>query len=365
MGRSVIVVDWSVSADRPVLVRYDAENLISWSTSNEGGDERLVRAVLKEEFLEEQRDGTLKPGCRYREYRLDDVATVTLWTRTPGRELRDPSEERYTAQPPTTLTRRGEPLTFIPMVIFGAWSLGVQVERPPMLDLADKAVEYWQTSADHRHALHYLGCPTAVIAGESLAGGTEDKITIGPSVVIRLAQGGQWGLLSMSDASIAPLRNALVDVRAEMATLGARLLEGPAVYQTATSVALRYASDNATLQAVAQTVERAVEQALRVAVWWAGREATPANTAVSFELNKDVTPMGATVQEVQTLLAAYQASAISFPTFYEAMAKRGLTREGVDAVTERAEIDRAGEGAMPNGTDDELKDDAAIEPLQS
>ncbi len=346
VGRSALVVD--VAGDRPRLVRYKAEDVISWSTDRVEGVEVLTRVVFREEYLDPQ----FKKSCRYRELFLDEKgwATSREWTRASARELSDPTQEKYVPGESVVLTRRGEPLTFLPVTIFGSQSIGPNVEAPPLEELAHAAVAYYQVATDLRHTLHWVGCPTVVVAGSPWSGADakDDKLVLGPTVIWRLSQGSTWGVVGLNATAVEPLRNYLLDKKREMAALGARFLdEQPAVAETATAALMRHSGEHATLRSVATVVEAALESSLATALWWGGLDG-----AVNVEFNKDFAAMRLTPAEALALLTSWQAGAISYTTYYHNLSRGGVMREGITADEEQRAIESESDSNPPEPAGD-------------
>ena len=78
-------------------------------------------------------------------------------------------------------------------------------------------------------------------------------------------------------------------------------------------------------------VSASLSQVLRWAYWWNSTEETPdvvTNEQVHFELNTDFSTKGLSAQEIQAIVAAWQANAISRDTMTELFRRGEVLPEG-------------------------------------
>jgi hypothetical protein len=350
LGRYGVLIDLpaddaaGATEKRPYLIGYKAEDIINWRTARLGGDDVLIFVVLREsvDTPDVEDPFVLKVLTQYRVITLANGAvTQQLW-----REQEGGSKEFVVFGPPITLMRRGAPLPFIPFVFFAAAHATPDLERPPLLDLADVNLGHWRNSVDHEYGLHLVALPTPYVCGPK--GTTDGPMKIGPSVVWELEVNGKAGMLEFTGAGLQAIADAMELKRLQMASLGARLLEEPARGDTATAVLIRHSGESASLRTVAGSIEQGFTQVLQIVAWWVGLEDQPSDTAVNVELNKEYLDIRATAQEIQVALTALQAGEISFATWWSIVQKGGWGREGIDAAAERLEIARqAAAGPAP------------------
>jgi hypothetical protein len=111
-----------------------------------------------------------------------------------------------------------------------------------------------------------------------------------------------------------------------LAALGSRLLVGQKkVGETAQAIELRQSGENSILGNIAVNVSASLTQILRWAHWWNSTEESPddvPNEQVLVELNTDFSTKGLSAQEIQSIVAAWQANAISRDTM-TALFRRG------------------------------------------
>lgn len=363
-GRYGILVDRTkavegddVLGSRPYWSSYRAENIISWKTERRGNDPSvLVRVVLREEVEKQDPKDEFKLDVvtQYRELVLDPLFGYyqRLWQKPTKQDSNVVASDKWEVQEVVIPERFGAPLDFIPFVPIGATSLSIVPEKPPLLDLADLNLSHYRTSADLEHGRHFTALPTPWFAGLQ-----EDDaaLEIGSGVAIILDVGGKAGMLEFTGAGLESLQHADSDKAKKMAVLGARLLEGQSdVGETATAILMRHAGEGATLRSVVSINEQAFTRVLQIHTYWSKpSEKDVKKVKVTVEFNKDFFAIKLNPQEVQALVSALQAEAISYETFYHDLASGGWARPGVTAKEEQAQIAREGGGSdLNDGLDD-------------
>jgi hypothetical protein len=240
------------------------------------------------------------------------------------------------------------PLSFIPGVFINASSLTPAIERPPLLDLADVNRSHYLSSAELENLLWYVG-PPVPWASSFQGGDTGKTLKIGSSVAWILGEHGRAGMVEMSGAGAAAIRENMLEKRKQMVTLGARLLDdAPRSQETATAVSQRNAASQATLKTIAQVAEAGLSMGLQWLGWWTGAEARPSDVIASIELSKDFYAMRMSADELKSLVTSWQSDGISFDTLHYNLQRGDLMRPGVTADDERAAIARQAEPRPPD-----------------
>lgn len=360
MGRVGILVDLPTqpaATARPYWVVYRAEQIINWRTAVRDGRRVLTLVVLKETVTADSADVFgHETTTQYRVLELlpgagGDVYTVTLYTKAATGDEWVPGE-------PTTPTRRGEVLRYIPFVFLNPEGLTSDVSKPPMLDLVDMNLSHYRSSADLERARFYVASPTPYICGFRQLQTTPDAATKQPE--FRIGSAVAWtfeaadtkvGMLEFTGQGLGALREALQDKQELMAVLGARLLEAQkADAEAAATVKLRHAGDESVLKKLTMAVDLGLTQALRWHVWWAGSDAPADHVKVT--LNADVFEVVASSDLVTKLLMAVQAGRMSHETFYWNLQRAELTRPGVSFEEEEQTIAaNEGDPPLPSGNE--------------
>jgi hypothetical protein len=335
-------------ATREVMItgRY---GVLNWRETVIDGNATLTMVVLREDELVPKNGDEFDLERRdvYRVLRLTGGEySIETWK---ARETQGASVTLYEPSGTVTPTRRGQPLDFIPFTFFGPTSTAVDVQKPPMVDLADVNLSHYRTSADLEHGRHYVALPTPWMAGASAD--QTGELILGPSGMLLLDKGGVAGMLEFSGSGLGSLEKADDTKRQMMATLGARLLEdqgGPA--ETATAVGMRHAGEHATLRTIAGSIEEGFEEVLRTSVWWTTPSAGKwEDVEVEFELNKDYLNVKMSSEEAKTLVLMLQAESISHETFWTALTTGNFVNSPNTSAEEKKQIEREKPPEPPPG----------------
>lgn len=130
-----------------------------------------------------------------------------------------------------------------------------------------------------------------------------------------------------------------------MAVLGSRLLDDQKkVSETATAIELRQSGENSILGNIAYNVNSSLTLVLRWAYWWNSTDGLPDDITteqVLIELNTDFSTKGLASQDIQAIVAAWQAGAISRDTMTELFRRGEVLPEGRTTEEEEALIARS------------------------
>jgi len=307
LGRYGVLVDMPrESGATPYLVGYGAENIINWRYEARGGRLKLSLVVLKEmqTHASEKDEFTNVKQQQYRVLKLNkkgEYEQVVYQEKENGKV-----EEIETIKPKL----RGKAFDFIPFVFFGPVSLSAEIERSPILDLINVNLSHYRSSADLEHGRHFTALPTPYVTAPS-SGYEEDlSFKIGPSHVWLLEQGGSAGMLEFRGAGLTFIENACREKERMMAVLGARLLEDQKRgVEAAEAIRLRQTGESSTLASISETVSKGLSRALTYWEYWLGQDS--ADSPKVF-LNKDFYAGQMDSASIQSLVAAWQAGAISF-----------------------------------------------------
>lgn len=364
VGRAGVLVDMPAEGGpdaRPYWVPYAAEQIVNWDTQVRRGRRILSLVVLREEVS--VRDAVdpfvCTNACQYRVLQLvpgagdAPVYQVTLWRQAT---TVDGKLGAFTPGAPMVPQRRGTALDFIPFVFLGPSGITPDIEKPPILDLADMNLSHYRSSADLERARFFVASPTAVITGFSSAGVTADVETgrqeyrIGSAVAWTFQnENTKAFFLEVNGQGLPELRLALKDKQELMAVLGARLLESQQPdAEAAATVKMRHAGDESVLKKLTMAVDQALTQLLRWHVWWTGLDVPAAQ--VTATLGADFLQVMLAPDLVAKLLLLVQAGKMSFETFYWNLTRGDLTRPGVSVEEERKAIEAdedLGSGPIP------------------
>lgn len=361
VGRCGVLIEMpTTGSSRPYWVPYLAEQIINWRMQRVNGVQTLTLVVLEERVDEALDEFELRESTRYRVLRLQPTAagnhvyTSQVYVRSVEQKNEWVGEDAV--QP----TRKGQPLDFIPFVCLTPDAVSCEVAKPPLLDLFDVTISHYRTEADREHGAHYTALPTAVTIGAEMKPG--EQLAIGSGTAWDLPMGASAMMLEFSGAGLAALKDILEEKRLLMVTLGARMLETQKnTAEAAQTVRLRHAGERSALQVLAEVLSLGITLLVRWHLYWSGMD-YDALADVAVQLNPDtMDELSAT--DMQALITAWQAGAVSHKTVFYNLQWGEWTRPGVEFEQELRDIAREADGKVPadpfdgGTTDDEDEDD--------
>ena len=340
MQEARTLADEEASGARPYLCLFKPESIVNWQYKRIANRMQLSLVVLAEKHEQEQDDGyTTKAVDQLRALRLiDGVYVVEI-----HRKLKTVNGETWQLVEAIVPKMNGNTIPFIPFLMCGPMGVGAEIEKPPILDLANVNLSHYKTSADYEHGLHFTGLPTPVVSGHTFD--TGDKLALGSTSAIGFPSADAKAYyLEFQGQGLSHLSKRLEEKEAMMAALGARMLAAEKrQVETAETAAIHRSGENSVLASLAIAVSGALSKALGWCGMWAGVQ-----EEVEVELNTDYLPSGMTPQELTALVGAWQAGGISAATLYENLQRGEIARQGVEFEDEKAAIEEEGPkpGAM-------------------
>ena len=184
------------------------------------------------------------------------------------------------------------------------------------------------------------------------------KVSINPGKTtawVTETPGATAGFLEFTGQGLMTFERAMDRDEELPSVLGSRLLEGQKkVGETAQTIELRQSGENSILGNVAINVSASVTQILRWAFWWNSTEESPddvTNEQVLVELNTDFSTKGLSAQEIQSIVAAWQANAISRNSMTDLFRRGEVLPEGrsIEEEASLVEAERLLAGSIGGG----------------
>ena len=237
--------------------------------------------------------------------------------------------------------RLGKPLPLIPFVFHGPRHSRPDVDRGPLEDIIAVNLDHYRLDADFKHGLHFTALPTAWVSGFDKGA----SLRIGSSTAwVSETPGATAGFLEFTGQGLTTFERAMDRDERLMAVLGSRMLEeAKRVGETATAIELRQSGEYSILGGVAFSVSESLTQVLRWVYWWNSTEELPddvSDSQVLMQLNTDFSTKGLASQDVQAIVAAWQAGAISQDTMFELFRRGEVLPEGRTNEEEAALIEQ-------------------------
>ena len=313
---------------RPMVQRYDADCIINWKSDRINNVMQMVLVVLKEEAPISTDPYSHKTETRYRELALTPAGYRQRLFR-----INDKDQDEQVGDDIIPLVN-GKPLPFIPFTFIGTDDLSPDVELPPLFDLVTMNFHHYRVSADYEHGCHFSGLPTPVISGYNAEEG--EKLYIGGEAIITLRDPHATAAYMEIQGEFEALRKNKEDKKAEMAVLGARMLEEKtASVESDATLRTRSQGEQSQLAAMAHVLSMGLTKVLGWMAEWAGAAGN-----VSVEINREFVPVGLTAQELTALVGAWQSGmpGTSDENVYRLMQKREMADPEVPFEVEQERL---------------------------
>jgi hypothetical protein len=356
VGRAGTMIDWSEAENRAYASLYKAEDILNWRTERINGRNTLTLVTLAElasiptddpfvtntenrirvlrlvpiaepanrssrgdEAHSQGRDGAPPPSISHN-------LIVELW-----REVRDEKSTKWELIQRFAPTRLGKPLTHIPFVFHGPGHSRPEVDKPPLDDVIALNLDHYRLDADYKHGVHFTALPTVWVSGFD----PDSALKIGSTTAwVSSTIGATAGFLEFTGQGLETFERAMERDERLMAILGTRLLETQKrEAETAEALQIRHAGEESILTNIATSLSESLTQAIRFAQWWTPASGNLLPEALSQDsvlvtLNTDFGIKGLTGQDLQAIVAAWQAGAISQDTMFELFRKGEILPDG-------------------------------------
>jgi len=365
VGRTCVVVDVAsdVPSASPYLTSYTAEQVINWKTEiKEDGSRGVSLLVIYETHSEPEDEFSHDTVPQIRVLGLEEGKYYVRLYRE--RERPDPKNPdgppivEWVLEETLYPVVRGQRLTFIPAVIIGVMDTAPDVEKPPLLDVAEVNLSLYRTSADLEHGRHFTALPTAYVAGDVDEDRHSKGLKLGSTSIIKLEAGGTAGFLEFTGQGLSSLEKATTDKKEEMAVLGARiLLSDPSFQEASETLRIRKLGEGSIAASIANTVGVGMTQALR---WW--QMWHQARETLEMNLNTEFVEVALDATLLQNLMAAVMQKQLSWESFFYNVKKSELVPEERTLEEEIELINSGGPNPLDGAEEDPEDDDPEDDP---
>ncbi len=199
---------------------------------------------------------------------------------------------------------------------------------PPLIDLAYKNLEHWQSSSDQRHILHVARVP--ILFGKGWLE-SSSAIEVGPNRLITNAnEQASLDFVEHSGAAIGAGRQDLVDIENAMEVLSLKPMLPRSGGATATATAIDTAQADSLLQAWGNSLENGLEQALDIMAAWLGMDDVESDVTVNGDFGLSLTG----TSEADILQKSQLAGQLSLETYLQELKRRSILHDSVDVTEE-------------------------------
>ncbi len=328
----------------PYISTFRAEGILDWKEDLVNGRKTLTMIRLNEDNddlddgVEQHLVLTLEPVYTVRRYHVTShrTANPTQPTATTETQIDDDLVPLV----------NGSPLLEIPICIVSPYNLKADVEKPAFLDLANVNLAHYRNSADYEHSLFLTSQPTPWVAGAINEKNKPSQIGSGAFWV--LPENATCGVLEISGAGIGSIKAAMDDKVAQMASLGARMVNlGKGRNETTDTARLRTRDELSLLASTVNMVEAALRKLLRIAAEW-----TQPGTAdqVVVKLHRDFVSSQMDAATLTALVKTWQSGAMSHDSLLMNL-KRGEIIDANRSLEEEQQLieDEGGGLVIPFG----------------
>lgn len=322
----------------PYIITFEPEKIINWEYIKEGNKEELVLVVIDESHVEKlfNSDNPIEfENEEITQYRVLLLKEGLYYQQIYVMEKVD-GKDKLTLKEEIQPTIGGKPIDYIPFWFITKEGFSEKIEPSLIEDLVNTNIALYRNSANYENALLLTANPTPCVSGlRRSQGNKEDRlIKIGSSTVLEFSVDGKWGFLEYQGQGVNSIKEAMVEKKQELATLGARNLEVEKKgVESAKTVQIHRSADVSVLGALAQNVSVSITEILKVYNTWLGAE----NKDVSYQLNIDFDIQRLPSSDIQVLGNQVVQGLVSWETYFYNLQKGEIIPEN---VTNEEELDR-------------------------
>lgn len=266
-------------------------------------------------------DGRLSQEDMMQQQFFEIGVWVTVWRKKPKQDQRDDDEWEIETGP----TKLDDRMDEIPIVTYYVDKDATLLGKPPLEDLADLNINWWQSNSDQNSIL-----TVSRFALLALSGGDEEEaiMEIGPRRLLFTPDPrGKFYYVEHNGLAIQAGRDQLKDLEDAMAHYGAEFLRRRPGRETATARALQSAEATSPLEDAAMRFNAAMAQVKALLSKWGNLDDTGTITVA-----QDFEPIGLADSGLEFLDKARERGDLSKKDHFEEMRLRGVLRQEFDLV---------------------------------
>lgn len=294
MGRYGYLIDAPSDSEGPAFFSpYRAENIVNW-------DHDLITGELNMLLL---RECIVVPGPQQFET-IEKVRFRHCFVENGVYHVQTYDEDMKPDGVQITPMFSGSSIDFVPFVCFGASGVHMDVDKPPMLDIATINISHYLTSADLEWGRHIVGLPTPVVSGVD----TATKLHIGGTAawILPNAEAKAYYLEFIGEG-LSSLEKAMSEKVSLMATISARLVDHSSRgSEAAETVRLRYMSESASLIQMINAIESGL---IQLYAMLAKLRKASSNPTIKF--SKEILGSGMTFKDLEIIFEGYLKGLVS------------------------------------------------------
>lgn len=338
---------------RPKMAVYMVEDIINWSCGWVNGRFQLTRVVLAENYCCDDPDDEFVTVSSPRWRVLDlypEGGYDAEWQPIGQFVMRVRLYEKCTDQKTDQQLgddvfplMNGAKIPEITFVFISSDTLRADVELPPLIDLVNMNISHYQSTADVEHGAHKTALPQPYVIGVDNAVPSTFYMGGGDIWTLPPVEGAAFGMLEYSGQGLEAIETRLQRKEAQMAVLGARMLEDQKKgVETAEVAAMHRSGEQSALTTQGDTIDAGMTRALSWFDKWAGGSGD-----VEFKTNKDYLPTQLSAQDITALMGAWQAGGLSSQALFDNFQAGGVIGDTLTFDEHEAQLVNSKPPGMP------------------
>lgn len=308
---------------RPYWVHVKAEQVLGWRTQAVNGRQVLTQFRYVETV--EGPDGAWGTATQVR-IRILEPGMVTVYVKAG-----DTGEWQIDTSASGAVT-----LKEVPVVPVYTGRTGFMQGAPPMLDLAWKNVEHWQSASDQRHILHVARVPLLFGSGFD----SDSGLKASPNSAILGPTGSSLAYVEHSGKAIEAGRDDLKDLQDQMQRMAGKILNEK-VMKTATESGVESTQALSRIQAWALGLQHSLDLAMEFTAKWSGQDVGALRVNTDLDTAK---PDATLLTEIRN---AVVGNLLSKETYLQILEDAEVLPTGFDKETELQRLQDQADRMMP------------------
>jgi len=350
----------------PYIASYVAEAVRNWDEAeSQEGYSACNLVVLNESGFTREADFTWKTFKKYRVLQLgalgpneDDTGGAPYRMGVFDDRVGALSYSEEAMVPPMY---RGKTLTEIPFVFANTRDLMGTPDLPPLEGLGKHVLAIYRGEADYRQALFMTGQDTLVVIGgtrepDGTAGVDDGAVRTGAGSRIDVDINGDAKYIGVNSEGLGEMRSSLENDRKYAQMKSGQLMEGKSKQESGEAMKTRLTAQTATLNQIALTSGKALENILKIIARWIGAN----DEEVKVTPNMEFGELSLTATDIKGLMEARLTGApLSKKSIHALMVEKRLTsmtyEEEMEQIAEEdADMPRTAAGASTLTAEEQL-----------
>lgn len=348
IGRHGVLIDLLSGGPNtlPYWSHYEYDSIEFWKLIN-GDPTKPYLIKLKESYNVSKGKFEEEKKIRYRVLRLDVTVDVAISDQDYFDELESTDElvyfqeiweedkenpnadsDGYILKEIIQPSYRGMPIKgFIPFVCFNPSDIGLTVEKPWLLNLANIVLSLFANSADLEYGAYHVAIPTPYFTGDW----QQKEIVLGGGALMSQDPSANARFLEFSGAGLKLIIEIMDRKENDIVKTVTRFLENPKkAVEASDTVTSRLSGDESALLSITKTTEKGIKQLIEMTLTIINRK----DVDFTFEMNKELLGKAANVQLLDSLFRSNLAGQISDELLAYNIERNGLLPEGETAEDE-------------------------------